>query len=513
VHPRALSRILRGGTAERRPMVDLQQVSSFGGIDADVDDLLDACFEEHEAFLAARDHARFLVLGRKGSGKTAIYRMLVRRRSPDSFSVGHSFDDYPWYHHDRQAVGGVPTEERFVHSWKYLILIALSKILLNQDQSQPWSEEAMESMSVVEQFVVDSYGARDPDVTQIFSPAKTLKLRGSLSVGVSFARAGVNAERLPMESLPLVFQEVNRNLTQAVVESLNPDHDYYVCFDQLDRGFNPGDSNYLDRLVGLMLAARDINHAAMEKGQRLSVLIFLRDDIYQQLRFEDKNKITENSAVRIEWDSEATRHTLQQVMEKRFSVALSIPEQGAWDAVFDTAEMRGRQAKYQHMLDRTFLRPRDMIKFCNEALEAHNLRPRSSERIENVDVNAARKPYSQYLLSELEDEIFKHVTEYESYIELLKSLEALNFDLEEFKRVCAARERSLPDGAEPLDILRQLFEFSMVGYLQSGGAGYGGSVYVWKYKDARARFSEAAMRFRVHPGFTEVLGLKMWTRT
>jgi hypothetical protein len=118
--------------------VDLATIDDFGGIDADADALLDECFEAHESYVDAKDHRRFLILGRKGAGKTAIFRKLIKSRDDSVFSIGHTFDDYPWHFHDRQAVAGVPAEERFVHSWKYLILITLSKVLLNWDNSQPW---------------------------------------------------------------------------------------------------------------------------------------------------------------------------------------------------------------------------------------------------------------------------------------------------------------------------------------------------------------------------------------
>jgi Cdc6-like AAA superfamily ATPase len=88
----------------------LVDVESFGAIDADADKLLDACFEDHEAYLAARSRSKFLVLGRKGSGKTAIYRKLLKDARHDSFSFGHDFTDYPRHLHDKQRHAGVPEE-------------------------------------------------------------------------------------------------------------------------------------------------------------------------------------------------------------------------------------------------------------------------------------------------------------------------------------------------------------------------------------------------------------------
>ena len=42
------------------------------------------------------------------------------------------------------------------------------------------------------------------------------------------------------------------------------------------------------------------------------------NDIYDNLHFEDKNKITENFLSMIEWDTPKTEKTLKTLMEKRF---------------------------------------------------------------------------------------------------------------------------------------------------------------------------------------------------
>ena len=127
-------------------MHTLMHVSSFGSTDADSDDLLDQAVQDHEAYTQAIAHRRPLVVGRKGSGKTAIFRKIIRTREHDVFAYGHTFSDYPWHHHHLQGMIGVPEEQRFVHSWRYLILLTLAKILLNQDGSRPRSVEALDEL-------------------------------------------------------------------------------------------------------------------------------------------------------------------------------------------------------------------------------------------------------------------------------------------------------------------------------------------------------------------------------
>jgi hypothetical protein len=495
----------------------LTEAESFGAIDADNDQLLTETFEDHEAFRDLIEMKRFLIIGKKGSGKTAIFKRMITNADPEIFTFGHTFSDYPWDHHERQARAGIPDFDKFTHSWKYLIMLTASKMLLNYDHALPFDEESMEALGKLESFVIDTYGSRDPDVTQIFTPSKHLKLKPNIQFNVGLLRGGISPESVPMEDLPLVVQDVNRNLLGYVLACLHPEHRYYICFDQLDLGFDPDDASYISRLIGLLLACRDINIAARNAEKRLCVAVFLRDDIYETLRFEDKNKLTENFVSLIEWDTPRTNKSLKDLMEKRFRAVLSESsrEHVRWINVFDESqEMPGRQSKYQHILDRTYLRPRDMIKFINAVLanykESTFRGTNNSAKFRNVDVQAARQEYSEYLNAELDDEIYKHLPEYKRYLDLLRTIGAWQFENSAFIKV--ADERSdLTAGETPISILEKLYNHSIIGFYRAGGRGYGGSEYVFRYKETRTKFDSTAIRFRVHPGLVEVLGLKKST--
>ena len=130
-------------------------------------------------------------------------------------------------------------------------------------------------------------------------------------------------------------------------------------------------------------------------------------------------------------------------------LALDIEEATSWDTIFDEKEqMSGHQSKYQHMLDRTFLRPRDMIKFCNETLKAFktSFTDGSPAQFSNRDINTARSAYSEYFLNELDDEIFKHMPDHDLIIEVLKSLDSLQFEKVDLEEACRNRPELMPKG-------------------------------------------------------------------
>jgi len=489
----------------------LSEVKNFGGTDADGDSLLLECFEDHPAYTAILNHDKFCIVGRKGSGKTAIFKKILTISSYKLFSLGHTFSDYPWHHHDEQRKLGIPEEQCYVHSWTYLCLISLAKILLNKDHSIS-GNAAGDEVKKIERFILDSYGNRDPDVSRIFSPNVELKLNAELGFDLKVLKGGAKVDTVKMKDLPVIIQEVNSNLKSAIIKVLNPDFDYYILFDELDLGFTKNTNDYALRLIGLLLAAKALNNYAKTNNKRLTIGIFLRDDIYEELKFEDKNKITENNLASVFWDHGANHKTLKGLMEKRFKASLQATKYVKWEEIFDEDHtMTGHQSKYNYITDRTFLRPRDIIKFCNETLLCFQ-DDSDKLKFENPHLQSAEINYSEYLYRELEDEIHKHVPNYEIYFSILKNLESLNFTKKDFCQAMDQCRSLFVQTDESFEhIARILFDFSVIGYLSTGGRG-GGADYVWKYKDQRSKFHETATQFKVHPGFKEVFSLKKFKR-
>ena len=355
----------------------------------------------------------------------------------------------------------------------------------------------------------------DIDVTQIFTPSKVLKLNPSFGINWGVFKGDIQPGLLPVEYLPTVIQDVNKTLSEIIMKTLNPENTYFLTFDELDLGFDPKSTDYKERLTGLILAARNINLLAKEMKLSLNVIVFLRNDIYNLLHFEDKNKITSNHVSYIEWDTERTSHTLKKIMENRFTALLKDEndELVKWENVFDeTKKMTGRQEKYQHIIDRTFLRPRDIIQFCNEILRTYKEKTSSESLFNNEDINRSKILYSRYFIDELDDEIHKHIPEYEKYFDVFRDIGFLQFEKKDFVEAFEKRmnQFSIKD---PNDLLKQLFEFSIIGFYRVGGGGYGGSEYSYKYKDEKATFDIQADKLRIHSALMEYLQLKKYSKS
>jgi len=107
-------------------MLTIMDIKDFGAIDAENDERLFDYFVHSESLKRIKEEKRRVIVGRKGSGKTAIYKFLSKESENWSTSA-LLFRDYPWKVHDRYANHEVSDRESYVNSWDFLIYIELAK--------------------------------------------------------------------------------------------------------------------------------------------------------------------------------------------------------------------------------------------------------------------------------------------------------------------------------------------------------------------------------------------------
>jgi len=87
----------------------------------------------------------------------------------------------------------------------------------------------------------------------------------------------------------------------------------FILMDQLDENWLSDEiGEYSKILINLLNVARNLN-SSMDYNGKLKIIIFLRTDIYETLRFNDKNKIKMCNSVEIRWDDK----TLDEMFYER----------------------------------------------------------------------------------------------------------------------------------------------------------------------------------------------------
>lgn len=355
-------------------MALLADIRTFGDVAAEGDDSVLSYFLKTDAVDQISSGSRLVVLGRKGSGKTALVKYFSQSRE-GVITSSPSLRDYPWNLHSQRKNLGASEIESYVSSWRYLIAVEALSLLITQKGKKLGTD----AQRAAHQFLTDNYGGTAPSLADILKP-KQLKLSkasfspsvmGNAVGGVEFetAKGGVAPE---IDALTDVLLETAETIcSQTGVSKL------LLHFDELDQGMATLDEQKKQMIVGLVLASRSVRFSGA--GMIIPVS-YIRTDIWDELRFSDKNKISQSSATFLEWTSD----TLLDMINERLKVKLG--KGSTWHSIEDSSLMRGSQSKWSHIVSRTFLRPRDVIQFLNFALEKAVRELPDGELFDNSDI-------------------------------------------------------------------------------------------------------------------------------
>jgi hypothetical protein len=233
----------------------LRELDSFGSVAAEDDAVLDYFLTTAAVERLAANRA-FIVLGRKGSGKTALVR---------HFSEGYegtlarplSLRGYPWGIHAARIDAGASPIEAYVTTWRYLIVAQLAALVLTwRDVSSSKDGKALQH------FLRENYGDDRPSLDVLLRP-QNLKLSklsfeptvlGNKLGGIALERSSGDAR------LGLELNALSNSMLQAVgrVSEESSAPPLTLHFDELDQGLAARDDQRKVMLIGLILAARSV---------------------------------------------------------------------------------------------------------------------------------------------------------------------------------------------------------------------------------------------------------------
>ncbi len=327
-------------------MPTIKDIQSFGAIAAEDDDLA-RFFVSTPVFQQVRSGDRQIVVGRKGSGKSALYLALMQKANSSNlyayFASGLIFSDYPWALHYKYARDGADAEERFTASWEFLVLLEVAKKLLadSERKNRGYSKDAKKALDSLETFLKKNYGTTSFDYKKTFpnGPFKVDNIAFNPQV-LGNGLGGIGVER-EAGSLGETLSRLNEWLRSCLLTCTSAAPEVLILFDELDTGFDPQAKNYADRIIGLLIATRRLARFFREAALPFKAVAFLRSDVYEHLHFGDKNKITENNVATLFWNDDVDPPhkgaSLKQLIDHRVRVQLQLDDKvkNSWDRAFD----------------------------------------------------------------------------------------------------------------------------------------------------------------------------------
>ncbi len=462
---------------------------------------------------------RAIVVGRKGTGKTAIFEFIRRQENYKTFVAPLKFSNFSfdilYKMVDRRFSG--PT--KYIAIWKYIIYSNLCGLLL-RDQSIA-NESLLELRKAFPAFTDEKIKAYIPKIRK---DSLRLEIPEFLSLS--------SEEGLPAGEIDWV--NAVDTLEQALQE-ITVKNKYYVLFDSLDDDFqrlverdDTGKiilaSEYLDLVTGLIKAVYDIKAIFDNKGgggSAICPVVFISSDIVGLLRDRDRGK-WESIFFDLKWG----RSEIENFIAFRISRAVSATSRPmhfdhAWQTLFRKSMIQlarinakrtahaaaGNDVRripvFDYVLQKTLLRPRDFVSFL-KPLAVHQVRW-GRELISARDVLNCEMAYSKYFRQEFIDEIGPVVPEVDVIFEIISEVKkpiVKNQELSDRIRAAinSGRLRTPKDYSVNV-IIRLLWDYDVIGFFDSRSA-----TRVFKYVSPAESFSNDA-DIIVHSGLYRILGI------
>jgi hypothetical protein len=372
-------------------MRDLKLLS-FGRDDAESDfaegGLLRAGFLRTAAYDAALSGQKRLLIGRKGSGKSAICVTLAAFGG-DGYVVSLvTPDDTSLDEIRRFELQGLTDEMAKSLFWRYMLEIQVAKfVVAHSEAAHPKTPTSVRRLG---KFLKQNHETADPKFHNQFwkgiQRLKTLSI-GAFGVKVSLDVAAPSEGLRTSNRLSVVEQGIRHALADLDCPA---EHDRLLLLvDQIEQVWsNDPESDAM--VTGLLLAAKHVS----KELPGVRCVVFLRSDIYDALQFAEADKF-HGDEMRIDWSPSALLDLL--LIRAQASLGGEITAEQLWDRVFPS-QVSGQPA-HDYLISRSQQRPRDVIQFANLCRDTAIKNGHRS--ILSGDAQEAELQYSRWKLRDL----------------------------------------------------------------------------------------------------------------
>lgn len=434
---------------------------------------------------------KFLVLGHKGSGKSAIAERLRLKAATehDCFTRSVHLGDFPFKSFGQIMAGKAEPEAKYPTTWSWLLLLLLMDSLggdcgVTTDPGFSRSLGALRDMRLLP--------ADDLKQVVIKSSKKTFKAHIPKLLEIGFE----NSEQPGEMDLQLIHLVEQLKVTIAKTGVRNR---HILILDGLDDILTSRKIQY-DSISALIFQADRLNLYFMQRRIGCKVLVLCRTDLFEKLPGPNKNKLRQDSAFELDWyhdPREPKSSQLISLVNLRASMAL-----GREVDLLGEYFPRAVKAKpiESFLLANTRHTPRDFIQLMN-----HLKKYAKSQPLTKSQVLSGSADYSKnYFLPEVRDEMVGYVDEqvFDDFMKILGSFRTIEVPYWKLVKQCSANAGISEDVVQV--ILKNLFNCSAVGNKwQRGGSE---PRYYYKYRNRHATISFEDS-IHMHTGMWKALGL------
>ena len=444
--------------------IELLKKVDFGEIDGYGDPNLEHYFLDNNYWQKIIDSKVFFVVGKKGTGKSAIYRMLENESFlHGSIVINKDFGEFPFEKLLQLQDDDLAQPNQYQTIWKNVILnLFIQNISKLPEEDNDYYKQISEYNRM---YIGNAIDLHKDIITKSEKKQGNIFFKG-LDCGIEKQTTNnydCNDVNITMTNTVLSDLIVNYLMTTSF------DNKIVIQFDRLDDNYNQYQDieAYYQAMISLFKAVYGFNQMLRSKAiKNAKIVLYIRSDIMKAMATRDAESARwDDFRVDLQWNVNNMRDVensnLMRMVNKRISASSDDLSNKTFNDVFDIDRSMLKKCGIQYNLFsslvlQTLFRPRDLIKLIktlqNEILQ---------EGCFNESVyKIALKKYSNWLVnSEIANEINPVLGgDYKYTIELL--------------RLCGSKALSVKKFTERYNSVKHEFGFSaleLLEYLYSVG--------------------------------------------
>lgn len=457
----------------------LQEVK-FGDIDGMYDLDLEEYFIDRDYFEGLFEKNNFFVIGRKGTGKSALYNWIHTTSSKKgNICINILFNEFPFQRLLELKDNSFAQPYQYQTICKNMILGQFAYSIVT-DENHLDNDEYKQLVYYINNFI-----GRGVDDCFRKTINKVREKSGSLNLEkISLAKTNCVEETYGFDDTDL--NQINSVLQRIIVHYLK----IYPCstrfiiqIDGIDENYNQvtafeGKINdYMQLIISLMKSVYGINQAFYkDKINIAKCVVYLRSDIFNSIHeFDPESARWEQHTMTLSWVITARNKWLYNDLRKLINtrITCSIAYMNGYDGFSELINYRAvclnnksgllERHLFEYIVNRTFHRPRDIIQFMIKLQEAS----KQEGELNYTSFSLAEKNYSLWFLSEITNEISPKIKNIKALFSFLRTIGSKPINQSTFKKKYEKFQAQI--GLPVEELLEYLYSIAIISNINDKG--------------------------------------------
>ena len=316
---------------------------NLGPLDADHDENLMEYFVDFGSFDDLQTKSKFIVVGSKGTGKSAVRRYLSQHRRINNLPIVEIEDSYSL------AISDAPIGS-IAQTKNYMLGVLIGLVIQGIFECEHIHGNRKIRLRALENDI--SIIKRLISTTKLKPPYAEIALEELFSKGKK----------------PDLIRLTSEQTISTIARTLSDD-DLWILIDDVDSIFTSQNENdSLTLLASLIFASSDINMRLLKSN--VFIVLLLRAEIYEKLiKLETATDLDKNE--KYLWHLSWTRDELINFLASRLRWAFDLNDDVSsfecWRKLFDTTDKINTQELQYYIIDRLINGPRDLLLLVDKA--------------------------------------------------------------------------------------------------------------------------------------------------